>query len=294
VAWKKYLEREYACVLFKGNMQKQNLRLGTNKLFQNSLVKNPELASRIIDTQKAVGPEKLMELIKNYSKVDGIKSAVTVGVIGYPNVGKSSLINSLKKQRSAGVSGKAGFTRTLQVVEIDSKVKIIDSPGVILSNDDEVALVLRNQINSSEVKEPKAPIGEILKRSNKEKLLMMYRIADFNNPTQFLFNIAQSRGKFKKGGIVDIDASARLVIDDWNNGNMMHYLPPPGFDPSVMIGYGGMEVDVNSDNVNKTGSGVTLTEHDFGVAPGQGDGMDTEQVGGGFGNGRTSGGMDTE
>lgn len=265
-------------------------------------MKNPELAHKIIGTKKSVGPDKLMELIKNYSKNDGIKSAVTVGVIGYPNVGKSSLINSLKKQRSAGVSGNAGFTKSLQVVEIDSKVKIIDSPGVILSNDDEVTLVLRNQLNASEVKDPLAPINEILKRSNKEKLLMLYRIANYSNPTQFLFNIAQARGKFKKGGLVDVEASARIVIEDWNNGNMMHYLPPPGFDPTVMVDYNEMEDEINDmdDKIEKTGDGVTLTEHDFGKAPVREGDMDAE-VGGnngnaGFGNfvSNGDGGMDTE
>jgi len=40
-----------------------------------------------------VGAENLLQLIKNYSKNDGVKQAVSVGVIGYPNVGKSSLIN---------------------------------------------------------------------------------------------------------------------------------------------------------------------------------------------------------
>lgn len=183
MAWKKVLEREFACILFKANTQGQNTRLGGNKLYQNSLIKNPELASKLIDTQKSVGTDKLMQLIKNYSKNEGVKTAVTVGVIGFPNVGKSSLINSMKKSRAVGVSGNAGFTQSLQVVDIDSKVKIIDSPGVILSNEDEVTLVLRNQVNASEVKDPVKPIEEILKRSNKEKVLMLYRIANFNNPT---------------------------------------------------------------------------------------------------------------
>lgn len=50
MAWKKVLEREFACILFKANTQGQNTRLGGNKLYQNSLVKNPELASKLIDT----------------------------------------------------------------------------------------------------------------------------------------------------------------------------------------------------------------------------------------------------
>ena len=231
------------------------------------MAKNPELAEKIIDTSKAVGPDKLMQLIKNYSKNDGMVTDVTVGVIGYPNVGKSSLINSMKKQRSAGVSANAGFTKSLQVVEIDSKVKIIDSPGVILTNEDEVTLVLRNQINASEVKDPVTPINEILKRVNKEEILIYYTIANFENPTQFLFNVCQSRGKYKKGGVVDIEAAARLVIEDWNSGRMNHYLPPPGFDPSVMLDFGkrmGDDLNVMDDSVMKVGDGVTLTEHDFG------------------------------
>ena len=47
-----------------------------------------------MNSSKSVGADKLLELIKNYSKNEGTKTAVTVGVIGYPNVGKSSLINS--------------------------------------------------------------------------------------------------------------------------------------------------------------------------------------------------------
>lgn len=267
MAWKKELEREYACVLFKANTQGQNSRLGGNKLFQNSLVKNPELANKIIDTQKSVGTDKLMQLIKNYSKNGGIKTAVTVGVVGFPNVGKSSLINSLKKSRATGVSGNAGFTQSLQVVDIDSKVKIIDSPGVILSNEDEVTLVLRNQVNASEVKDPVKPIEEILRRSNKEKILMLYRIANFNNPTQFLVNVCQSRGKFKKGGVADLESAGRLVIEDWNSGAMSHYLPPPNFDPSVMIDYDenmGFDVNEMDDFVPKTtASGKNVTEKDI-------------------------------
>jgi len=47
----------------------------------------------MIQSSKSVGRDNLIELIKNYSKNDGVKTAVTVGVIGYPNVGKSSIIN---------------------------------------------------------------------------------------------------------------------------------------------------------------------------------------------------------
>ncbi len=58
----------------------------------------------MINSSKAVGGNKLLELIKNYSKKNSVKTWVVVGIIGYPNVGKSSLINSLIKRKGASVS----------------------------------------------------------------------------------------------------------------------------------------------------------------------------------------------
>ena len=63
----------------------------------------------------AAGRENLMNLIKNYMRNQGIKTAVSVGVIGYPNVGKSSIINSLTFSKSVGVSPKPGYTTMTQV-----------------------------------------------------------------------------------------------------------------------------------------------------------------------------------
>lgn len=97
-----------------------------------------------------------------------------------------------------GVSSVAGYTKNLQEVEIDSKVKIIDSPGVILSKDDEVTLVLRNQINPSEVKDPITPIERMLKLIKKDDILLHYKIADFTDAKGFLLHVAQVRGKYIK------------------------------------------------------------------------------------------------
>lgn len=72
-----------------------------------------DLTNELLNSSKSVGADKLLELIKNYSKNEGTKTAVTVGVIGYPNVGKSSLINSLKRSKACGVSSTAGFTKSL-------------------------------------------------------------------------------------------------------------------------------------------------------------------------------------
>ena len=198
MAWKKELEREYPVILFKANTQRQTINFGQNILYQNSLNTNPELVADMLKSSKSLGTHKLFELIKNYSRNGKEKKAVSVGVIGYPNVGKSSIINSLKRKRAASVSSKAGHTKSLQEFEIDSKVKVIDSPGVILSSDNECLLVLRNQINASEVKDPITPIRSIIDRVNMKSLMHIYKINHFKDDIEFLYNIALVKGKFKK------------------------------------------------------------------------------------------------
>jgi nuclear GTP-binding protein len=77
------------------------------------------LAQDMTSSAKAIGADKLSELIKNYSKHEVEKCSVTVGVIGHPNIGKSSVINSLKLSKACGVSSTPGFTKGLQEVIID-------------------------------------------------------------------------------------------------------------------------------------------------------------------------------
>lgn len=112
-AWLTTLRREFATVLFKANTQNQNHNLSNASIYKKTLTQREDLANDLTSSSKAIGADKLLELIKNYSKSEGIKTSVTVGVIGYPNVGKSSVINSLKRSKACGVSATPGFTTGL-------------------------------------------------------------------------------------------------------------------------------------------------------------------------------------
>jgi nuclear GTP-binding protein len=140
----------------------------------------------LTSSSKAIGADKLLELIKNYSKTDGVKGAVTVGVIGYPNVGKSSVINSLKRTKACGVSSTPGFTKGLQEVIIDQKVKIIDCPGVVFDSKNKESLLLRNIVKLEQLEDPREPVEEIIQRVSKNELLLAYKIGDFSDVTEFL------------------------------------------------------------------------------------------------------------
>jgi len=75
--------------------------------------------------------------------------SITVGVLGFPNVGKSSLINSMKRCRAVSVKNTPGSTQNLQEIKIDKNITLIDSPGVVLENVNNVknSLVLSSIID---------------------------------------------------------------------------------------------------------------------------------------------------
>jgi len=89
---------------------------------------------------------------------NGYRKNVTVGIIGYPNVGKSSIINSLKKSKAAAVSSVPGYTKNIQEIQLDGQVRLLDSPGVVMSKDSEEKLVLKNIIKVNDVVDPMAPM----------------------------------------------------------------------------------------------------------------------------------------
>lgn len=59
---------------------------------------------------------------------------------------------------------------------------------------------------------------EILRLCPAEKLMSIYKIPKFGNVDEFLMNVANVRGKLKKGGVLDSPAAARIVLHDWNEG----------------------------------------------------------------------------
>ena len=113
-AWQNYLRREYPVVLFKANLQHQNNNLASNAAFKKSVANSTNAADSMIQSSKAVGPDHLVQLIKQLSRYEGSTRAVTVGLIGYPNVGKSSVINSLKRSKTCEVSSIPGCTKNLK------------------------------------------------------------------------------------------------------------------------------------------------------------------------------------
>eukprot|EP00058_Branchiostoma_floridae_P026220 XP_002611710.1 hypothetical protein BRAFLDRAFT_63599 [Branchiostoma floridae] len=220
--WLKYLRNEFPTMAFKASTQSQTHNLSQSKVPVNLANKD------LLTSSRCLGADSLMQLLNNYCRNMNIKTTISVGIIGLPNVGKSSIINSLKRSRACAVGGTPGVTKTLQEVQIDKHIKLIDSPGIVMTSGlSDAALILRNCLKVETISDVVTPVDAILRRCNKQQIMLNYGVPDYANVHEFLALLAKRQGKLKKGGVPDVDKAAKLVLQDWTIGKITYFTHPP-------------------------------------------------------------------
>lgn len=160
--------------------------------------------------------KKIMEIVRG--------KECAVGVLGYPNVGKSSVINLLKGKKSASVSSQSGHTRGIQFVRAKGKIKLIDTPGVLeFSEKDLYKQVLIGAFNPQHIKEPEYYAMRIIEQY--PKLFEKYYDLEYSDPFEFLEEASLSKHILMKGGQPDVVRFSRQLLYDWQKGKVHeHYL----------------------------------------------------------------------
>ena len=227
--WIKVIQREFPCVAFKASTQE-----GRTHLSHSSSTSGSE----------AYGADGLLQLLKNYARSGNLskKLRVRVGVVGYPNVGKSSLINSLKRSRVCNVGATPGVTTARQEIHLDSTVSLIDCPGIVFNHQAEgenASLMLRNFLKVEQLTDPMTPALEALSRIQPGVLQRLYALDstvpdDSTTPVTILSAISRRLGKLKRGGVPDLEATARHILNDWNNGKIAYCTPVPTDKPHLL------------------------------------------------------------
>lgn len=206
----------------------------------------------------------LFKALKSYANSKQLKRSISVGVIGYPNVGKSSVINALTSRvggtmSACPVGAEAGVTTSLREVKLDKKLKIIDSPGIVFpgnnpdgntagkkSNkiDETARLILINAVPPKQILDPVPAVTLLLKRLSTSKHLFEKMLSVYNIPplltlsptdltNDFLVQVARKRGRLGKGGVPNINSAALCVITDWRDGWIQGWIEPPVATPAV-------------------------------------------------------------
>uniref|UniRef100_A0A0B8RQN2 Guanine nucleotide-binding protein-like 3 n=1 Tax=Philothamnus irregularis TaxID=1899461 RepID=A0A0B8RQN2_9SAUR len=216
--WLNYLNKDLPTIAFKSAMQIKD------KTVQEK--RNTKKNSAYLDLSRAnkcFGSECLLKLLQEYSMTKD--EVIQVGVIGFPNVGKSSIINSLKEVRACNVGPERGLTKSVQAVHIDKRIKMLDSPCILAAPScSALALALRSITYAENLFES---VDAVLKHCRKQQIMIHYNISDYRNSLEFLTLLAQKRGMLKKGGLPDTEGAAKLLLCDWTGAKVRYYSRPP-------------------------------------------------------------------
>ena len=151
---------------------------------------------------------------------------VHVGVIGYPNVGKSSLINMLTGRGAARTSPKAGFARGIQKIKLSDGIILLDTPGV-MSDEDAAASQISNLKKHAMIgvrtydstKNPEFVVAQIMKEY--PGLFESHYGIDADGDSEILLEeLGKKRKMLLKKGVVDTDRVSRIVLKDWQSGKI--------------------------------------------------------------------------
>jgi len=146
------------------------------------------------------------------------KKMVVVGVLGYPNVGKSSLINAMKGKHVAATSILSGFTKSVQLVRADNRMMFLDTPGVIpYQEKDRIKHTLIGTIDFTKSKDPELAVIELILKFP-GRIEIFYGIEPNEDKEQTVEDIAFKKHMLKKGGNPDIVRTARMILKDWQKG----------------------------------------------------------------------------
>ena len=167
------------------------------------------------------------DIIEKKEKKGIVNVVIKAMVIGMPNVGKSTFINSYVKKKVNKVENTPGVTKKLNWTKISDKVLLLDTPGVTVKkfkNDDVgINLALVGSINDNIIEKQDLAyefINKTYKKYN-DLIIKRYKLEKVNNNSsalEVMDEIAEKTKAYKKDGAINYDKVASLIINDFRKG----------------------------------------------------------------------------
>ncbi|TQS33368.1 hypothetical protein Golomagni_06290, partial [Golovinomyces magnicellulatus] len=205
------------------------------------------------DETEILKVEELEDIFLSYSPANPDPSnpdqKLQVGLVGYPNVGKSSTINALIGATKVSVSSTPGKTKHFQTIHLSERVVLCDCPGLVFPNFATVKadLVTNGILPIDQMREYTGPVGLVTSRIPRRFLEAVYGIHIKTRPLEeggtgvptgeeLLRAYALARGFHTQGlGQPDQSRAARYILKDYVNGKLLYVEPPPTISDSKVF-----------------------------------------------------------
>jgi len=166
------------------------------------------------------------------------KRDVVVGMIGYPNVGKSSTVNVLMGEKRVSVSATPGKTKHFQTLNVRKGLTLCDCPGLVFPTfmKTKASLVASGVFPIAQLRHYAEAVGEVISRVTRGQIQKLYGLSfpmhKAVTAEALMDAHATMRGFMKDHGRPDASRSARVILQDFVNGRGLVYChPPPNISP---------------------------------------------------------------
>ncbi|GKT36452.1 Nucleolar GTP-binding protein 2, partial [Aduncisulcus paluster] len=182
------------------------------------------------------GKGALIALLRQFSRFHRDRKHVSVGFVGYPNVGKSSVINCLKNKKVCKVAPIPGETKIWQYITLTKRLYLIDCPGVVYPDKGTTPtdLILRGVLRVENLQAPDEFIDAMIARSRPAYINRTYGLRPDSNPlhkwkdgTELVEVIGRKYGKLMKGNEVDAFTVSVMLLREFLRGRIPWFIPPP-------------------------------------------------------------------
>jgi nuclear GTP-binding protein len=189
------------------------------------------------------GKGSLIQLLRQFSSLHSDRKQISVGFIGYPNTGKSSIINTLRKKKVCTVAPIPGETKIWQYITLMKRIYLIDCPGVVPPSiiDTPQDILLRGVVRVENVENPEQYIPAVLSKTKPQHIERTYQIKGYKDHIEFLELLARKGGRLLHGGEPDVDGVAKMVLNDFLRGKIPWFTPPPILEGSEEKGVEGRQ-----------------------------------------------------
>lgn len=198
------------------SLREQNIRsLAIN-------VNEPKAITRLVDEVTSLGLKQQERQIKKGMKQRPVRALI----VGIPNVGKSTLINRLANKRIAKIGDRPGITRQKQWIKVRGKFELLDTPGMLWPKfeDEKIGMKLAAvgtiKYELVPLQDVAAYVIRFLLDHYPNALSDRYNVTEKEDMWEIFVQIGKSRGAQERGGTVNFDKVANIVLQDFRDGKL--------------------------------------------------------------------------